>query len=203
MDQIAVGKFIQTKRKEKGMTQRELAEKLDVSDKAVSKWETGNGLPDVGLMLPLCDILGVSVNELLAGRCLNSDQYYGKAEENIVELIREKQEAKKKIILTCIIVMIDLLASVTLVIVAGMPGLQTWLRVLLVAIALVIVIMGIGVACVLDRDAGVFECPHCGERFVPTMKSYIMGPHTILRRKLKCPKCGARSFCRRRLAKKD
>ncbi|MDE7084364.1 MAG: helix-turn-helix domain-containing protein [Clostridia bacterium] len=71
MNQIETGKFIKTARKEKSLTQRELAEKLNISEKTVSKWETGNGLPEVSLMLPLCKILDITVNELLSGERLN------------------------------------------------------------------------------------------------------------------------------------
>lgn len=83
MDQIAIGRFIKMLRTERRMTQRELAEKLNVSAKAVSKWETGNGLPEVSLMLPLCALLSVGVNELLSGQRLDDGQYEEKAEENI------------------------------------------------------------------------------------------------------------------------
>ena len=91
MDQVKIGSFIKAVRKEKGLTQHEVAEMLFISDKTVSKWETGNGMPDVTLMLPLCNILGISVNELLSGERLNSDQYYKKAEENILTLMDERK----------------------------------------------------------------------------------------------------------------
>ena len=72
MDQIKTGKFIAERRRAKHLTQRELAEKLLVSDKTVSKWETGKGLPEVSLMMPLCEILGINVNELLSGELIDS-----------------------------------------------------------------------------------------------------------------------------------
>ena len=97
MDQIKIGKFIQARRKEKNLTQRELAEKLEISDKTILKWETGNGLPEVSLMIPLCEILGVSVNELLSGEKLKEANYKEKADENVLALLNQRQEAKKKI----------------------------------------------------------------------------------------------------------
>lgn len=201
MDQVKIGKFIQEMRKEKSLTQRELSEKLNISDKTVSKWETGNGLPEVSLMLPLCELLGISVNELLSGERLDEKLYHEKAEENIMDLLKEKAEAKKKIIISAVICAITLLAGITLVLISGLLEMDAWLRVLLIVIALVIIGAGIALACVLDRDAGVFECPHCGERFVPTMKAYVMAPHSITRRWLKCPHCGKRSYCKKRLTK--
>lgn len=114
MDQVKTGQFIKTIRKEKNLTQREVAERLNISEKTVSKWETGNGLPEVSLMLPLCELLGISVNELLSGERLDEKQYYNKAEGNIMDLLKEKAEAKKKIIMEVIIVLITLLAGFTL-----------------------------------------------------------------------------------------
>lgn len=201
MDQVEIGKFIQGMRKAQSMTQRELAEKLNISDKTVSKWETGKGLPEVGLMLPLCELLHVSVNELLSAKRLDEKQYYQKAEENIMDLLKEKAEAKKKIIMAVIIVIVTVVAGVTLAVISGLLEMALWLRILLGVLALVIVVTGIGLACVLDRDTGAYECPHCGERFVPTMSAYIFGAHTISKRKLKCPRCGKRSYCKKRLTK--
>lgn len=201
MEQVKIGKFIQEMRKAQSLTQRELAEKLNISDKTVSKWETGNGLPEVGLMLPLCEVLGISVNELLSGERLDEKQYFKKAEENIMDLLKEKAEAKKKIVLSLCIMLMAMISAVTLVVIAGYLDMQIWLRVLLIGIAVVIIAIAVGVACVLDREAGVYECPKCGERFVPTMKAYVLGAHTITRRRLKCPHCGKRSYCIRRLTR--
>lgn len=78
----------------------------------------------------------------------------------------------------------------------GMFEMQVWARVLLMGIGFAITVMGIAIACVLDREAGAFECPECKERFVPDMKSYVMGPHTITKRKLTCPKCGCTKYCK-------
>lgn len=78
---------------------------------------------------------------------------------------------------------------------------ETWFRILLNAISVVVMVGGIGVAGVLDRDAGTFECPKCGERFTPDMKAYIMGTHTLTKRYLKCPNCGERSYCKHELSR--
>ena len=201
MDQVKTGKFIQEARKQQSLTQRELAEKLNISDKTVSKWETGNGLPEVSLMLPLCEILHISVNELLSGERLDEKRYHKKAEENIMDLLKEKAEAKKKIIIAVVVTVMALLAGVTLVVISGMLDMPVWLRILLIVIAVLIVGTGIGLACVLDRDAGVYECLHCKERFIPSMKAYIFGAHTLTKRQLKCPHCGRRSYCKKHLTK--
>lgn len=97
MNQSKTGKFIAQLRKEKEITQKQLAEKLGVSDKAVSRWECGKGFPDVSLLLPICKIFEINANELLAGERLDEKEYHKKAEEHIVELVK-KADYKKTVI---------------------------------------------------------------------------------------------------------
>ncbi len=92
MDQIKTGKFIAEMRKEQNLTQKQLAEKIGISDKAVSKWECGKSMPDNAILLSLCDVLNINVNELLSGERLSNDDYHGKAEENMVNLIRKNKK---------------------------------------------------------------------------------------------------------------
>ncbi|MBQ6181064.1 MAG: helix-turn-helix transcriptional regulator [Ruminococcus sp.] len=199
MDQIKIGHFISQMRKEKGLTQKQLGEELLISDKTVSKWETGKGLPEVSLMLPLCEKLGINVNELLTGERIPDEDYKKKAEENIMDIMREKEESIRKIIISVIIGVITLLASYTLIIIIGTFEMETWTRVLLSVITFIIFTGGLTVTVMEDISAGTFECKHCGARFVPSAKAYLMGPHTLTKRKLTCPKCGKRSYCNRRL----
>ncbi len=102
MDQIKVGRFIAECRRAAGMTQREPADKLAISDKTVSKWKCGKGLPEVSLMLPLCETLGITVNELLTGERIDEICCKEQAEENMMNLIKEKQENRKKVILSAL-----------------------------------------------------------------------------------------------------
>lgn len=94
MDQIKIGKFIASRRKEKNMTQRQLADILEISDKTISKWECGKGLPEVQLMMPLCNLLGINVNELLSGEKISADEYQRKAEENMMTLVKGNEYVK-------------------------------------------------------------------------------------------------------------
>lgn len=119
----------------------------------------------------------------------------------MVNLVKEAQESKKKIIISALIAILVIVAAVPLFVVVGMFEMQVWVRALLIGIGVVIMAIGIAIACVLDRDAGAFECPECNERFVPDMKSYVMGPHTITKRKLTCPKCGCTKYCKHVLAR--
>ena len=203
MDQVKIGRFIKAMRKEKNLTQREVAERLSISEKTVSKWETGNGMPEVSLMMPLCELLNISVNELLSGERLDEKLYYEKAEQNIMSLIQEKAEAKKKIIIAVIIGVVTLIAGLAIMLIADLLEMETWLRIVLVVVGVVTLGTGIGLACVLERDAGTYECKHCGERFVPTMNAYLFAVHTLTTRRLKCPKCGKKSFCKKRLSKTE
>lgn len=96
MDQKKIGAFIAQCRKEKSLTQIQLTELLDITNQAVSKWENGRGMPDVSLLQPLCDALGISLNELFSGEHISAEEYKGKAEENISKLYKEKQIANLK-----------------------------------------------------------------------------------------------------------
>lgn len=201
MDQIKIGKFIAEERKSKGYTQRQLAEILGISDKTISKWERGNGFPEVSLLLPLCGELEISVNELLTGERVSDDDYRKKAEENMLNLVKEAQESKKKIVLSAMVAGVTIIAALPLFIISGTFDMELWLRVVLIGIGAFVIAVGIAIACILDRDAGAFECPECHERFVPEMREYIMGPHTITKRKLHCPKCGSNKYCKHVLTK--
>lgn len=89
MDQVKVGKFIASLRREKGLTQEALGQRLGVTNKTVSRWETGAYMPDIELLVPLGEALGVSVNELLAGERLTDEQFRKQADENLVAVVRE------------------------------------------------------------------------------------------------------------------
>lgn len=199
MDQIKIGKFIGELRKEKKLTQKELAEKLLISDKTVSKWERGKGLPDVSLMMPLCEILDITVNELLSAQYLSDLEYKTKSEEIIMNLIKEKQESKYKIILSVIVFLISFASFTTIVLLIDYYNIKGVLGIFLIILSIIILFAGIGVAAALDMKAGTFECPACKTRFVPNAIDYLKGPHTLLRRKLVCPNCGKKSYCKRKL----
>lgn len=119
----------------------------------------------------------------------------------MVNLVREAQESKKKIILSAMVALLVIVAATPMFVISGAIEMNTWIRVILIAIGFVVIVIGIAIACVLDRDAGAYECPECKTRFVPDMKDYIMGAHTITKRKLVCPHCGAHKYCRKVLTK--
>lgn len=199
MDQVKIGKFIQQMRKEHQLTQLQLAEALHISNKTVSKWETGNGLPDISLMMPLCETLGISVNELLSGEKLTESEYKQQAEEHLIDLVKEKEENKTKLFLAGIITAVSILAGSTLIVVSDYFELSPLFQILLLAIGLIVIANGVTVAAILEINAGTYECACCGKRFLPSPTDYFFSVHTPKTRRLRCPECGKKSFCHKRL----
>ena len=203
MDQVKIGRFITEQRKQKNYTQRQLADILEISDKTVSKWECGNGFPEVSLLLPLCKELEISVNELLSGERLFEVDYKQKAEENMVNFIQEKEANKKRMQLTILIGIIATISFITFILIVVMytDVMSIPVKIILVAIACLIFIIGMYAAMQGERTIGYYQCKECGDTFVPTFKAYTMGIHLFSTRRLKCPHCGKKSWCKKILAK--
>ena len=201
MDQIKIGKFIAETRKKKNKTQRQLADALSISDKTVSKWECGKGLPDISLMMPLCEILQITVNDLLTGERVSEDDYQKKAEENMMNLMKENEENKKQMILSVICGVITIIAVCALVVIAAYIQMPTIARIAVIISAFLTAAIGIGAAAMLEVKAGYFECPHCKALFVPTINEYVKGTHTLTKRRLTCHECGKTSMCKHRIVR--
>ena len=201
MEPTRIGRFIAERRKALGLTQRQLAEQLSVSDKAVSKWETGRGLPDVLLMPPLCAALGITVNDLLSGERVEEGDYRKKAEENMMELMRENAENRQRLAQSIACGGVTVVAVCALVALAAFLPLPAFARVALLLLAMATAVVGIWAAATLDARAGWFECPHCKELFAPAMADYVKGLHTFTRRRLTCPHCGQTGMCRHRVTR--
>ena len=204
MDQIKIGKFIASCRKEQGMTQAALAEKLGISDRAVSKWETGKSMPDSGIMLELCDFLKLNVNELLSGERIMAEIYDKRAEENLLAMKRELEEKNKQMLKAEYLVVIPaVLAGLVLVFVASFVTMPVWLRIVLLAFALMMIFIVAFIAVGIEQKVGYYECQSCGHRYVPTYWQTNLAPHTGRTRYMKCPECGKRSWQRKVLTKED
>ena len=201
MDQIKIGKFIAEVRKSHNLTQRQLADALSISDKTVSKWECGKGLPEVSLMLPLCDTLNITVNDLLSGERVSESDYQKKAEENMMNLAKENEENKKRMALSVVCGIITIIAVCSLVVIASYIKMPTIARIGIIVLALATAAAGIGTAAVLEVKAGYYECPHCKSLFVPTTGEYVKGYHTLTKRKLKCHECGKVGMCKHRIVR--
>ena len=201
MDQIRIGKFIAESRKSRNLTQRQLADALSISDKTISKWECGKGLPEVSLMLPLCAALDITVNDLLSGEKVSSTDYQKKAEGNMMNLIKENEENRKRMALCIITVAITVIAVCALIVIASYIDLPTVVRIILIVGAVLVAVAGIAAGAMLEIKAGYFECPHCKELFVPSMNEYVKSYHTFTKRRLTCPKCGKTGMCKHRVTR--
>ena len=203
MDQVKIGKFISDERKAKGYTQKQLSELLEISDKTISKWECGNGFPEASLLLPLCNELEITVNELLTGERISQQNYMKKAEENMVNMIREKEENKQKILLTTMIGVISTITFVTLLLVVCFYTDVIILPIKIVLMMIAISVFGVGLYVAMwgDRKIGYFKCRNCNELFTPTFMQYNMGMHIVSIRYLKCPHCKTRTWCKKVMTK--
>lgn len=200
MDVQKIGLFLAELRKEKKLTQEELGEQIGVTNKTVSRWENGNYLPPAEILQILSKLYSVSINELLSGERLNDENYKANAEEYIVsELMKKRSEAKKRLMISFVVAVITILAGNMIILLGALLPAPVWLRITCIAISVVLFILGISICCVLTVDAGVYECPVCGEKFVPSMKDFVFGLHTFTKRKLKCPICGEKSYCKKKL----
>ena len=202
MDQIKIGKFIAECRKQKNLTQMQLAEKLNITDKAISKWERGLSLPDSSIMLELCGILGITVNDLLSGEVITMDNYNKELEKNLIEAIKQKQDADKRLLsLEIFIGKIVSIIFMSLVFVASFVQMANWLRFVLISIGLVLFAVGIGFAVRIEQTAGYYECEKCGYKYVPSYKSVLMSAHLGRTRHMRCPKCNEKSWQKKVLKK--
>ena len=202
MDQIKIGRFIAERRKALPLTQAQLAERLGVTDRAVSKWENGRSMPDSSLMLDLCGILGITVNELLSGEYVEMTNYNRIAEENLVEMKRREEENAARLLkLEWVIGFISVAAFLTLTFAAAaLVEDKLWQGVLIV-IGSIIFAVGISNSMKIEREAGYYECPHCGHLYVPEVAPFWFSMHLGRTRYMKCPHCGKRGWQKKVLSK--
>ncbi|MBQ8689390.1 MAG: helix-turn-helix transcriptional regulator [Clostridia bacterium] len=202
MDQIKIGRFIAECRKNVNLTQMQLAEKLNITDRAVSKWECGKAMPDTAIMLELCDILCISVNELLSGEKINMENSNQKNEQLLLDMAKEVEQ-KNKIIWTSmwaimIVSIVALLAGVSIAAFLIPEG--VWQIVAILGISIVFLIPCF-YALKLEISVGAYKCKNCGHEIVPTYAQALNAMHMGTTRYLKCPKCQKRTWCKKVLKK--
>ncbi len=203
MDIVKIGYFIRECRKNKNLTQKQLADKLYVEPKTVSKWETGKGLPDVSIMKNLCNELGVSLSELFIGDYIKEESNDLLIEKLIIdELKKEKIQNKKKLIGEILIGCAFICSVITLILLVGIVSIATYLKIILIVLSFIFIFVGLFGLVLLDVNIGYFECAECHERFIPSIKDYVFGMHTLKKRKLKCPICGKKTWCLKRMTRK-
>ena len=202
MDQIKIGKFIAERRKSLGLTQARLGEMLGITDRAVSKWERGISLPDSSIMLELCGILKITVNDLLCGEIVTVDNYKEKFEQNMLDMVKQKEKSDKELLaLEWIIGIFSIIILLGFTFLASFLDMQAWLRITLIAVGFILGLVGIGFALRIEQTAGYYMCRKCGHRHIPTYNNVLWAMHYGRTRYMKCPKCNKRSWQKKVLSK--
>ena len=195
MDQIKIGKFIAECRKNQNLTQLQLAENLNITDRAVSKWERGKSMPDSSIMLELCEVLKISVNDLLSGEVISMDNYSKELEKNLMEMVKAKEQSDKRLLTMEMFFGISFtIVFVAIILVAALVPIKIWLRVALIVFAFIMFFAGCFMALRIEQVAGYYECKECGHKYVPTYKAVNMAPHMGRTRYMKCPECNKKSW---------
>lgn len=195
MNQEKIGAFIARRRKEKKLTQAKLASYLGITDRAVSKWERGKGLPDPVYMLELCRLLDISVNELLTGEFIEETKYQQKAEDNLLIMAKQEVKQTKKMFFyenvigigSTIIFAILIFMSVYFVENGG-------IKILLFIFAFLFLITGVSIALKIETEEGYYECQKCHHKYIPSYQQVYFAMHYGRTRYMKCPHCQKRSW---------
>ena len=202
MNEIKIGKFIAECRKKNNLTQMQLAEKLDITDRAISKWENGKAMPDSSIMLDLCNELKISVNELLSGEIIEMKNYDESVEKNLLDIIKQKEDADKKLlrieILMGILCILPLFSSVLIV---GLVPLEEWIASVIVGTSIIPLLIATPFALKIEQIAGYYECNKCHYKYVPKYLSVFEAMHIGRTRYMKCPKCNKKSWHKKVISK--
>ena len=202
MDQIKIGRFIAEQRKKANLTQMQLAEKLGITDRAVSKWETGRAMPDSSIMLSLCGILNVTVNDLLSGEVISMENYNKESERNLLEAVKQKEASDKQLLFMEVLVgIISVAVLLALVIIAAYVEMEEWLRVVLILVGFLPLLIAMPFMLKIEQTAGYYVCAKCGHKYIPAYKSVFIAMHMGRTRYMKCPKCQQRSWQKKVISK--
>ena len=202
MNQLKIGKFIAECRKQKNLTQVQLSEKLGITDKAVSKWERGIAMPDSSIMLELCDILNISVNELLRGEKINMENNNQQNEQLLLDMAKELERKNKTIWTSMKAIMIVSITALLagIFIAAFLIPEGVWQLVTILGCCVVFLIPCF-YALKLEISVGAYKCKNCGHEILPTYREALNSMHKGFTRYLKCPKCNKRTWCKKVLKK--
>ncbi len=198
MDQIKIGKFIAARRKAANLTQVQLAEKLNITDRAVSKWENGRAMPDSSIMLELCTLLEITVNELLSGESMDMGNNNQKNEQLLIEMAKEIEKKNQTIRISMWAIMIVSITALLAgcMIAAFLIPEGPWQLVTILGVCAVFLIPCF-YALKLEVSVGAYKCKHCGHEMIPTYSQALNAMHMGTTRYLKCPKCNQRSWCKK------
>lgn len=195
MNQEKIGKFIQEQRKKNNLTQAELAEKLNITDRAISKWENGRSMPDSSIMLDLCKELKITVNELLSGETIDKNNYNEIAEKKLLEMARKEENQNKKLMMyEYVIGYSSTVSFLILIFVSSFLVENTTAQVSLFILAFALLIIGVSFALKIETETGYYECQKCNHKYVPKYSKVYFAMHLGTTRYMKCPKCNKRSW---------
>ena len=198
MDQIKIGKFIAECRKKQNLTQAQLAEKLDITDRAISKWETGKAMPDSDIMLDLCDILGIKVNELLCGEMIEIEHKDEQLNELIFQMSKNEERYHKRLLHSAyVIIATSLTALICLMSLISLLIPECGFQDFLIIVSVILFIIPCMIALKFKAETGYYECKNCQHMFVPNYKEIAVLMQTPTRRLLKCTKCGKWTWCKK------
>ena len=201
MDYNKIGEFISSLRKSQNLTQTKLAEKLFVSEKTISKWENGKGIPDANSLLKMSEIFGVSINELLNGEKLQQSDYSKKAENKLLELQNAKQQSDKRLLFAEIILGGVSTILFIIILFACTYAIEQLnivvLPVIILCVSIILFFIALGYCFHIERVAGYYECAHCKHKYIPTFKQIFLAMHMGRTRYLKCPHCSKKSWSKK------
>lgn len=198
MNLIKIGKFIAEMRKEKNLTQSMLAEKLGITDRAVSKWERGICLPDAGIMVILCEILGISVNELLTGEKITMENKEVITEKNLIELVGNLEQANKRLLRAEFVYFaIILVLFIATVFISKAFITSETLKIIIIVASAVLMLIAAEFSLILETKTGYYECKECGQKHMPEKNEVFkatFAPHMGTTRHLYCPECNKKTW---------
>lgn len=202
MDQIKIGRFIAECRKRRQLTQMQLAEKLNITDRAVSKWERGKAMPDASIMLELCRILRITVNDLLNGEVVTMENYQETSEKLLLEMAKQKEESDKRLLTMEIVLgVIAVLPLIAAIVTVNIVPMEEWKGGLFVGLCLLPLLIATPFAIKIEQTAGYYECKKCGHRYIPTYSRVFMAMHINRTRYMRCPVCHRYSWNKKVLTK--
>lgn len=195
MDQVKIGKFIAVRRKAVSLTQAQLADRLGITDRAVSKWETGRAMPDSSIMLELCSVLKITVNDLLSGEIVSVENYNEKLEKTLIEVVKQKEENDRRLLtLEWVIGILSVIVLLVPIIIASYLPMENWQRIVLTFSGFIPAFIGIFFTVKIEQVAGYYECKICHHKYVPTYKAVNLSMHFGRTRYMRCPECGKKSW---------
>ncbi len=202
MDQVKIGRFIAECRKKNNLTQMQLAEKLNITDRAISKWENGKAMPDSSIMLDLCNELKISVNELLSGEMIDMNNYNEMAEKTLLEMAKKEEIQNKRLMTSMWTILITSAIFYIGILLLAVNTLEEGVILgTIICVSTIIFLIAGFIGLKFEVEAGYYECKNCHHKFVPTYREVMFATHLATTRHLKCPKCHKRSWAKKVMSK--